>query len=52
MLWLTLKDSGNLIYYLWTADLDKLERNYKKHLGDAPSTSSILKPKKCAIKSA
>ena len=48
------------IYDLWTADLDELERTYKKHLGDytsvkgdASSTSaSMSKPKKRATKSA
>jgi hypothetical protein len=48
------------IYDLWTADLDELERAYKKHLGDytsvkgdAPSTSSSMsKPKKRATKTA
>jgi hypothetical protein len=48
------------IYDLWNADLDELERAYKKHLGDytsvkgdASSTSaSMSKPKKRATKSA
>jgi hypothetical protein len=48
------------IYDLWNADLDELERTYKKHLcdyngmkGDMPSaSSSISKPKKRNVKSA
>jgi hypothetical protein len=48
------------IYDLWNADLDELERAYKKHLGDyngmkgdAPGvSSSISKPKKRTVKSA
>ena len=48
------------IYDLWNADLDELERTYKKHLGDyngmkgdAPgASSSMSKPKKRTVKSA
>jgi DNA topoisomerase-2 len=48
------------IYDLWTADLDELERAYKKHLGDYTSvkgdasstSSSVSKPKKRATKTA
>jgi DNA topoisomerase-2 len=48
------------IYDLWNADLDELERTYKKHLGDyngmkgdmQSASSSMSKPKKRAVKSA
>jgi DNA topoisomerase-2 len=48
------------IYDLWNADLDELERTYKKHLGDyngmkgdmQSASSSMSKPKKRATKSA
>jgi DNA topoisomerase-2 len=48
------------IYDLWNADLDELERTYKKHLGDyngmkgdmQSTSSSMSKPKKRTVKTA